>query len=124
LVNSHDGETLSSSILAFTEVFAALLAKERNGAITAYQRQRAWRSFERSVDEEMILLVPFSPAIFKKADYLLEGCPPKIALRSLDALHLAACDHLQDWPLATTDQRMRAAAAQLRFPLTEVPGSG
>jgi len=120
-----DGETLSSSILAFTEVFAALLTKERNGAITADQRQRPWRSFERSVEEEMILLAPFSPAIFKKANYLLEGCQPTIALRSLDALHLAACDHLQDWPLAAIDQRMRAAGALLRFPLTELPaGSG
>ena len=33
-----DGKNLSSSILAYTEVFAALLAKERNGGITADQR--------------------------------------------------------------------------------------
>ena len=112
-----DGQSLSSSILAYTEVWSALLAKERNGAITVEQRQRAWRAFERNVDEEIILLVPFSPAIFKKANHLLESCHPQVPLRSLDALHLASSDHLQDWPLCTTDKRMREAATILRFPL-------
>src|SRR5262245_44951885 len=116
-----DGKTLSSSILAYTEVFAAFLAKERNGGITPGQRRRAWQSFEQNVDEEIILLSPFSPATFKKANHLLECCHPQIPLRSLDALHLAACDHLQDWPLVTTDKRMRASAALLRFPLAELP---
>src|SRR4051812_41069556 len=90
-----DGQSLSSSILAYTEVWAALLAKERHGAITTQQRQRAWHGFERNVNEEIILLVPFSEAIFKKANYLLESCHPKIPLRSLDALHLASSDQLQ-----------------------------
>jgi|SRR5947209_8960912 len=116
-----DGANLSSSMLALTEVWAALLAKERNGGITLDQRQRAWRSFERNVEEEMILLVEFSPAVFKKANRLLESCHPQIPLRSLDALHLASCDQLQDWPLCTTDKRMRDAAALLRFPLAELP---
>ena len=58
-----DGQSLSSSILAYTEVWSALLAKERNGAITVEQRQRAWRAFEWNVDEETILLIPSSPAI-------------------------------------------------------------
>src|SRR2546423_8102593 len=112
-----NGEKLSSSILAYTEVWAALLAKERNGGITLEQRQRAWRAFEYNVDEEIILLAPFSPAIFKKANHLLESCHPQIPLRSLDALHLASSDQLQDWPLCTTDKRMRDAATLLRFPL-------
>ena len=116
-----DGQNLSSSILAYTEVWAALLAKERNGAITMEQRQRAWRSFEWNVEEEIILLVPFSPAIFKKTNHLLERCHPQIPLRSLDALHLASSDQLQDWPLCTTDKRMRDAATLLRFPLATLP---
>ena len=116
-----DGRNLSSSILAFTEVWAALLAKQRNGGITMDQRQRAWRAFERNVDEEMILLVPFSTAVLKKANHLMEGCHPQIHLCSLDALHLASCDQLQDWPLCTTDKRMRDAAALLRFPISDFP---
>ena len=116
-----DGQNLSSSILAYTEVWAALLAKERNGGITAEQRQRAWRSFEWNVDEEVILLIPFTQALFKKTNHILETCHPQVPLRTLDALHLASCDQVQDWPLCTTDKRMRAAAAVLRFPLAPVP---
>ena len=116
-----DGQNLSTSALALTEVWAALLAKERNLAITSKDRQLAWKRFQKNVDDEMILLVPFNSAIFKKANHILESCHPKIPLRSADALHLASCDQLQDWPLCTTDRRMRDAANLLRFPLTASP---
>ncbi len=116
-----DGQNLSSSILASTEVWAALLAKERHGAISAEQRKRAWRSFEWNLEEEVILLLPLSQAIYRKANHLLESCHPKVPLRTLDALHLASSDNLQDWPLCTTDKRMRDAAKILRFPLAPTP---
>jgi len=116
-----DGQNLSTSILAVTEVWAALLAKERNLAITSKDRQLAWKRFQKNVDEEFILIVPSSSAIFKKANHILESCHPKIPLRTLDALHLASCDYLQDWPLCTTDRRMRDAANLLHFPLTASP---
>ena len=115
-----DGQNVSSSALAHTEFFSALLGKERAGDIDPKQRQRAWAAFERNVEEETIQLEPFTPAIFKRANRILAHCHPKVALRSLDALHLATCDHLQDWPLCTTDSRMRQAAAWLRFPLGDV----
>ena len=117
-----DGEIISSSVLAYTEVRSALLAKERAAAITIEQRRRAWRIFQGNVDEELIGLIPLAPALFKRANYILETCHPKVPLRTLDALHLACCDQSQDWPLCTTDTRMRAAAELLRFPLTEMPG--
>ena len=116
-----DGELLSSSVLSYTEFWSALLGKERAAAITREQRRRAWLAFQRNVDEELIVLAPMSPAIFKKANHFLESCHPQVPLRSLDALHLAACDQMQDWPLCTTDKRMRAAAELLRFSLTEMP---
>jgi predicted nucleic acid-binding protein len=116
-----DGQSVSSSALAYTELFSAFLGKERAGDIDSKQRQRAWAAFERHLEEETILLEPFSPAIFKKANRILMDCHPKVPLRSLDALHLATCDHLQDWPLCTTDSRMRQAAELLRFPLNDCP---
>ena len=117
-----DGELISSSVLAYAEFWSALLAKERAAAITGDQRRRAWLAFQRNVDEELIVLAPLSPAMFKKANHFLESCHPRVPLRTLDALHLACCDQLQDWPLCTIDKRMRAAAELLRFPLTEMPG--
>ena len=45
-----------------------------------------------------------------------------VALRSLDAIHLASAERCQSWPLCSNDVRMRAAAARLGLPLTTVPG--
>src|SRR5262245_11162338 len=115
-----DGEAISSSILAFTEVWSAFLAKERAAAVTAEQRRRAWAAFQHNVDEELIELLSLGPAIFRRANRILEQCHPQVPLRSLDALHLASCDQRQDWPLCTTDKRMRAAAELLGFPVTPV----
>ena len=116
-----DGQPVCSSAIAYTEFWSALLGKERTGAIAADQRQRAWAAFRRNVEEETIILVPVSEATLKKANRILEQCHPQVALRSLDALHLAACDQMQDWPLCTTDARIRQAAELLRFPLTPLP---
>ena len=116
-----DGERISSSVLSFTEVYAALLRKIRNGELTVTERRGAWASFENAVEEGTIELAPFHEALFKKSNRIMEQCNPKVALRSLDALHLATCDQLQDWPLCTTDIRMRQAAELLRFPLSELP---
>jgi predicted nucleic acid-binding protein len=98
-----------------------LLAKERAGAITAEQRRRAWSAFRHDVEEDTIELISVSQATFKKANHILDQCHPKVALRSLDALHLAACDQTQDWPLCTSDTRMRQAAEVLRFDLSPLP---
>jgi predicted nucleic acid-binding protein len=113
-----DGQPVSSSYLAYTEVWSACMAKERYGAISSSQRQRAWESFSRNVEEELIFLAPLSEATFRKANWIIDRCNPAVGLRSLDALHLATVDQLQDWPLCTNDNRMRQAAKILGFPLT------
>jgi predicted nucleic acid-binding protein len=116
-----DGQLVSSGMLAYTELWSALLGKERNGAITAEQRRRAWAAFERQVQEETIWLAPLAEAVYRRANRILEQCHPQVPLRSLDALHLASADQLQDWPLCTNDKRMRDAATVLNFPLTPMP---
>jgi predicted nucleic acid-binding protein len=116
-----DGQPVCSSAIAYTEFWSALLGKERAGAITGDERHRAWAAFQRHVEEETILLVPLSEATLKKANHILEQCHPRVPLRSLDALHLAGCDQAQEWPLCTTDARMRQAAEVLRFALSPLP---
>jgi predicted nucleic acid-binding protein len=110
-------ETLSSSELATTEVWSALLAKERNKVISRRDRAAAWRVFQERVQEKQFLLRPLDSVVLKKANHLLERCHPEVPLRTLDAIHAAACDLSQDFPLCTTDHRLRDAAELLGIPL-------
>ena len=116
-----DGQPVCSSAIAYTEFWSALLGKERVQAINAEQRQRAWLAFRRNVEDEAIYLIPVSEATLKKANHILDQFHPRVALRSLDAVHLVTCDQTQDWPLCTTDVRMRQAAELLRFSLSQPP---
>lgn len=116
-----DGQPVCSSVLAYTEVWSALLFRERAGELTPEQRNRAWAAFDRNVMDDLIELLPMGPAIFKRANRMLEACHPRVPLRSLDALHLASADQSQDWPLVTHDKRMRDAAVALGFPVSPWP---
>lgn len=111
------GVLLSSSELAFTEVRAALLTKERNKLISAKQRDAAWKVFNDRVQARDIDLHPLNGLLLRKANYILGQCYPKVPLRTLDAIHTAACDLSQDFPLCATDKRMREAASVLGIPV-------
>ena len=111
------GALLSSSELALTEVWSALLAKERNKLISARERAAAWRVFNERVQEKQIFLHTLNSVVLKKANHILERCHPAVPLRTLDAIHTAACDLSQDFPLCTTDRRMRDAAGVLQIPV-------
>ncbi len=111
------GVLLSSSELAFTEVRAALLTKERNKLISAKQRDAAWKIFNDRVQERGIDLHPLNGVVLRKANHILGQCYPRVLLRTLDAIHTAACELSQDFPLCTTDKRMRDAAGVLGIPL-------
>ena len=111
------GISLSASELSLTETWSSLLAKERKGVISAKQRGVAWRVFKERVESEEILLHPLTSAVLRRANQILERCHPAVALRTLDAIHTAACDLSQDFPLCTTDRRMRDAAEVLGIPV-------
>jgi predicted nucleic acid-binding protein len=117
IVRALVGHSLSSSELAVSEVLAALLGKERNKLITATQRVEAWQTFQERVRAREFVLHPINSVVLKKANYVLERCHPAVPLRTLDAIHTAACDLSQDFPLCTTDKRMRDAAAVLGIPV-------
>jgi predicted nucleic acid-binding protein len=116
-----DGNPVSSSLLAFTEVWSALLARERAGHLGERMRLGAWQRFERQADDRLIDLVAVSETVVRRAHWILGRVHPKVPLRSLDALHLATADQLQDWPLVTGDQRLREAALHLGYPISDLP---
>jgi predicted nucleic acid-binding protein len=126
LVREHDsaffdtalsGHVLDSSELCLTEVCSALLSKERAGSITAQERQRAMVRFEEMVADEELRLFPLDTRALQRACAILEACHSKVALRTLDALHVATCDLHRCGAFCTTDNRMRSAAAQIAMKL-------
>lgn len=111
------GQPLSSSELMWTEVLSALQHKERTQQIAPADRDRAWQLFGQWVQEKQIVLHPLDGIVLKKAAHILKHCHPAVPLRTLDAIHTAACDLSQDFPLCTTDRRMRDAADVLGIPV-------
>ena len=111
------GQPLSASELSLTETWSTLLAKERKGVISVEQRANAWRVFRERVELEEILLHQLNSAVLHRANHVLERCHPAVALRTLDAIHIASCDLRQDFPLCSTDKRMRDAAGILGIPV-------
>ncbi len=116
-----DEQVLFSSAIAFTEVFSAMLAKERQGSITTKQREAGWLQFAQNVDDQSIHLVDVTSPVLKKANRILQELQLHVPLRTLDAIHLATCDIVQEWPLSTNDKRMKQAAEYLRFSLAPIP---
>ena len=117
LVTALVGQPLSSSELSGSEVLSALLGKERNKLISARQRSEAWQTFNERVQARELVLHPLNGVVLKKANHVLARCHPAVPLRTLDAIHTATCDLIQDFPLCTTDKRMRDAAGVLGIPL-------
>ena len=114
-VSSLEGKPLVTSELAQTEVFSALLARERAGKISLPDRRRAWHEFEERITAGEIRIEPLNSIVLRKARHSLERCHPQVPLRTLDAIHLATADLCHDFPLATTDGRLRDAATLLGF---------
>jgi predicted nucleic acid-binding protein len=111
------GSTLVSSEVAYAEIFSVLLRKEREGEISAVQRDANWAKFESRIKDETLNLVPLDHAVVQKAKDLMLDVHPHTPLRTLDAIHLASYLSAFTGPLFTTDRRMRAAAAFLEIPL-------
>ena len=116
-IESLEGKPLTTSELAYTEVFSALLARERAGKISSADRRRAWRELQSRVEAKEIRIEPLNSIVLRKANQMLEQCHPDVPLRTLDALHLATVDLRQDFPLSTTDTRLRDAAEIIRIPV-------
>ena len=111
------GQLLHTSELALTEVFAALLAKERGGVIPRELRERANERLHSLVDKGTIHLVPLNRVALNKSNGVLRQCHPDIPFRTLDAIHIASADLCQQFPVVTTDKRMRDAAGRLGLPV-------
>ena len=113
------GAPLASSELAYSEVWAALLAKERGKEIDLATRHLAWRTFLNDVNDQVLTLFPLDFVMIREANDVMLEVHPHVPLRTLDAIHLATFRNVAAGPLFTNDKRMRAAAKYLELPLIE-----
>ena len=111
------GHRLVSSELLYTELWSALLAKERAKVISPELRQRVWQLFEEHLLEDVIELVALDGHVVREAAEIMAKVHPHVPLRTLDAIHLATYAGIEAGPLFTKDKRMIDAARRLEFPL-------
>ncbi|MDE3067417.1 MAG: type II toxin-antitoxin system VapC family toxin [Verrucomicrobiota bacterium] len=111
------GQPLTTSELALVEVRTALCGKERAARVTAAQRERAEAKFAEMIAEGILQLFELNHRTLRKAAQIVQHCRPAVPLRALDALHLAACDMAQEFPLCTTDARMHDGARLIAVPV-------
>lgn len=81
-------DPVAVSLLAAVELASALARRTREGDLTPEQRDTVFRSFLADAREYVMLAV--TQGITEDAAAMLLTSPPSIALRTLDALHLAA----------------------------------
>lgn len=101
---------LHSSALLETELACAFRGKEQRNEIRVGATKILMDLFHRDVQVGRFRLFPLAADVHRKACHLVVENNTKIALRSLDALHLATCLHLECEEIATTDIKLSAAA--------------
>jgi predicted nucleic acid-binding protein len=113
------GYTLVTSELALSEMWSALLAKERAKVLPVAARELAWQAFLGDVEEGVIRLIPLDGVMLRDANDMMLRVHPAVPLRTLDAIHLATYDAVTTGPIFTKDKRLLAAAKLLGFMAVE-----
>jgi predicted nucleic acid-binding protein len=109
----QDGEPPVTSSLATTELYFAFLQKQIRGETGSEKAGDLFGEFEEDMAQGLLFLIPVGEPLYRKSRELAGTCyfaDPSVHLRSLDGLHLATALHAECRTVATTDQRMRAAA--------------
>ncbi len=100
---------LMISELAITEVLSAVARRRREDMITAHQAFDIRDAVLADADSGSFQRLDMSPVVHREAERLLFHID-SVALRTLDALHVAAARLGSATHVVTYDARMRAAA--------------
>ena len=115
------GQNVVTSELAVTEVRSALLTKERTGKITRQARATGWRLFQEKVHAEELVLLPLNRQVIERAGAVIEQCHPQVALRTLDAIHVATAELNGGEEMCSSDQRVCDASDFIGLSLVPPP---
>jgi predicted nucleic acid-binding protein len=97
------------SELAITEVLSSVARIRREGMLSASQALEIREAVWADADSESFSRIDLSPLVHRQAESLLFQVE-SVALRTLDALHVALALHGSATYIVTFDVRMRAAA--------------
>jgi predicted nucleic acid-binding protein len=105
-------QDLLISELAITEVLSAVARKRREGTLSTSQALEIRDAVLADADSGSFYRLDLSPLVHRHAERLLLQVE-SIALRTLDALHVALALSGSATHIVTYDARMRAAAKQV-----------
>lgn len=106
------GTTIFLSDLNRIELRCMLARRFRSGELSAAQEQAIWSQFLLDVANEFFEPVALPASAWTVATQLIDRVAP-VALRTLDALHVAMASSLPAITFVTADRSQRNAAQQL-----------
>ncbi len=109
------GTTVFLSDLNRVEMRCMLARRLRSGEISAVQEQAMWSQFLLDISNEFFEPIALPASAWSVATQLIDRVAP-IALRTLDALHVAMASALPAITFVTADRAQRNAAQQLGMP--------
>lgn len=115
------GQSIVTSELAVTEVRSALLAKERTGRISRPARLTGWRLFQDKIRDQEFLLLPLDRQVIERAGAVIDQCHPNVALRTLDAIHVATAELNGGEQMCSSDARVCEASEFIGLSLVPPP---
>ena len=108
---SRGRRDLMISELAITEILSAVARRRREGVLTAHQALAIRDAVLRDADSGSFVRLDMSPLVHREAERLMFQIE-SVALRTLDALHVAVALLGLATHVVTYDARMRSAAMQ------------
>ncbi|MBI3881898.1 MAG: type II toxin-antitoxin system VapC family toxin [Verrucomicrobia bacterium] len=115
------GHPVVTSELAVAEVRSALLTKERAGRISRQSRVTGWRLFQDKVHDHEFVLLPLNRHVIERAGAVIDQCHPHVALRTLDAIHVATAELHGGEPMCSSDQRVCDASEFIGLAMVAPP---
>lgn len=116
-----DGHSIVTSELAVAEVRSALLTKERAGRISRQARLTSWRLFQDKVRDQEFVLLPLNRHVIERAAAVIDQCHPNVALRTLDAIHVATAELHGGEQMCSSDLRVCNASDFIGLALAAPP---
>lgn len=108
-------EVIVSSIIARTEVVAALHRKHREGAVTRSDMLKAHNQFMREIEVGRISCILFTQTVVDSVEESFRRLPSDIFLRAGDAIHLATAAEAGHKEIYSNDKHLLAAASLFKL---------